>query len=300
MAAKIITVSNMKGGVGKTTIAVALAQAFASGFGKRSPAKVLMVDLDAQANASFWLCGQADLTARIDKGKAIDSILEDAIVFGKPVSLRDIVHPAKALSDRLFVVPSSPNLRIVERELIVFLSRRHRNLLEVERVVGDLLEQQLEHLRSSFDVIIFDTAPGISALTEAALRQSHIVIVPTVPDYVSNLGLLSFCRSVSWSANDISGATKRVPWVVANKVRQTEHHQRMLTQMRAAADGPDREFNMFKTEIPNSARIDEIASDLDMDGKLGFDAVGAEVFSALASEVYGLAERSAAAGSHAA
>jgi hypothetical protein len=58
----------------------------------------------------------------------------------------------------------------------------------------------------------------------------------------------------------------------------------MLEQMRAASAGGDREFNMFRTLIPNSSRIDEIASDLDMDGELGFDKEGAEVFAALADE----------------
>ncbi len=291
MSAKVISVANMKGGVGKTTISVAVAQSLAKGQGGRKPAKVLVIDLDAQANASFWLCGHAALTKQIDNGKAIDSFLEDSVVFGKAPSLQDIVHPAKALSDKLFVAPSSPNLRLVERELIVFLSRRHRNLMEVERVVSDLLEQQLAQLRNSYDVIIFDTAPGISALTEAALRLSHLMIVPTVPDYVSNLGLLSFCRSVAWSSNNVAAASKRLPWVVANKVKQTRHHQLMLQQMRAEA-GP--EFNVLKAEVPSSPQIDEVASDLDMDGKLAFDVAGAEVFSALASEVLELATRASA------
>jgi cellulose biosynthesis protein BcsQ len=290
MAAKIISVANMKGGVGKTTVSVALAQALAAGSDTRPSAKVLVVDLDAQANASFWLCGQANLTAHIEQNRTIDTFLEDAIVFGKPVSLKDNVCSAKALSDRLFVVPSSPHLRLMERELIVVLSRRHRNLLEVERVTSDLLEQQLQTLRNIYDVIIFDTAPGISALTEAALRLSHVVMVPTVPDYVSNLGLFSFCRTVSWSNQDPTAASKRLAWVIANKVKKTKHHQLMLDQMRAASTGSSREFNMFQTEIPSSPRIDEIASGLDMDGELGFDKKGAEVFSALAAEVLERAE----------
>lgn len=297
MAAKIISVANMKGGVGKTTISVALAQALASG---PRHAKVLVLDLDAQANASFWLCGQAALTTQIEHSKAIDSFLEDAIIFEKPAQLKDLVRPAKAHADKLFVAPSSPNLRIVERELIVFLSRRHRNLLEVERVVSTLLDEQLEALRAQFDVIIFDTAPGISALTEAALRLSHLVIVPTVPDYVSNLGLLSFCRTVSWSSNDIANAVKRAPWVVANKVKPSKHHDLMLQQMRAEAAGAEREFNMLNTLIPSSPRIDEIASGLDMDGKLAFDSEGAEVFSTLAAEVLDLAERVSSSQSRAA
>jgi cellulose biosynthesis protein BcsQ len=293
MTAKIISVSNMKGGVGKTTISVALAQAMAKGRG----AKVLVVDLDAQANASFWLCGHHALTEAIEQGKTIDAFLEDSIVFGRPATLREMVRPAKALPDHLFVAPSSPNLRIVERELIVFLSRRQRNLLEVERVVSDLLEQQLAELRSTYDVIIFDTAPGISALTEAALRASHIVMIPTVPDFISNLGLLSFCRSVSWSHNDVANAAKRTPWVVANKVRTTRHHQSMLKQMRAEAGVSESEFKMFRTEVPNSARIEETASDLDADGVLALSAEEAVLFSALAAEVLDAASESLAGAS---
>jgi chromosome partitioning protein len=285
----------MKGGVGKTTVSVALAQALAAGGKNRRAARVLVIDLDAQANASFWLCGQASLTAHIEQGKTIDTFLEDAVVFGKEVSLKDCVRPAKALADRLFVAPSSPHLRIIERELIVFLSRRHRNLLEVERVASDLLEQELQRLSTSYDVIIFDTAPGISALTEAALRLSHVVMVPTVPDYVSNLGLLSFCRTVGWSSNQLDPAPRRLPWVIANKVKKTKHHQLMLQEMRDAATGADREFQMFRTEIPSSPRNDEIASGLDMDGELNFDSQGAEVFSVLASEVFDLAEQMSAA-----
>jgi len=291
MAAKIISVSNMKGGVGKTTISVALAHAIAKG--GRAP-KVLVIDLDAQANASFWLCGHERLTASIDQGKTIDSYLEDSVVFGRKATLNDTIVPAKVLSDRLFVIPSSPNLRMVERELIVFLSRRQRNLLEVERVVSELLEQEMAQLRQQYDVIIFDTAPGISALTESALRASHVVIIPTVPDFISNLGLLSFCRSVAWSNNDVANTPKRTPWVVANKVRTSRHHQLMLQQMRAEALGAEREFNMFRTEVPNSARIEETASDLDANGALAISAEDAQIFAAFAAEVLEQAELSAA------
>lgn len=88
MAAKIVSLANMKGGVGKTTIAVALADAFANAH-ESGPRRVLLIDLDAQANASFWLCGDDALTELIQAGKTIDAFLEDSIVLGQRRSLRD-------------------------------------------------------------------------------------------------------------------------------------------------------------------------------------------------------------------
>jgi len=250
-------VSNMKGGVGKTTIAVSLARELAR---RGDGAKVLIVDLDAQANASFWLCGDEALTSLIERGKTIDAFLEDAIVFERQAALKDYVHALPNIErGAVSVIPSSPELRIVEREMIVFLSRRRRNLLEVERVVTDLFDEQMTHLMSVYDFIVFDSAPGISALTEAALRSSDVIVVPTVPDFISNLGLEAFCKTVCWSRKKGEQEKKR-PWVVANMVKNSPHQQMMLREMRAEAETPEGGFSMFKVEIPNELWIEETAS----------------------------------------
>ncbi len=138
MTARVVAISNMKGGVGKTTVAVALAHEFAKGV-DGAPARVLLVDLDAQANASFWVLGDEKLTNLIQQGKTIDAYLEDAIVFKKNVALKDYIFPAEApLAGRISIIPSSPELRLVERTLIVLLSRRHRNLPEGGRRFREL------------------------------------------------------------------------------------------------------------------------------------------------------------------
>jgi cellulose biosynthesis protein BcsQ len=258
MTAKVISVSNMKGGVGKTTIAVSLAREFAK---RGAGAKVLIVDLDAQANASFWVCGDEALTSLIERGKTIDAFLEDRIVFEKKAALKDYVYALPASGERgaISVIPSSPELRLVEREMIVFLSRRRRNLLEVERVVSELFDEQMAELVSAYDYIVFDSAPGISALTEAALRSSDVIVVPTVPDFISNLGLEAFCKTVCWSQKKGEQERKR-PWVVANMVKDSPHQQMMLREMRAEAETPEGGFNMFKIEIPSEPWIEEAAS----------------------------------------
>ena len=276
--AKLISIANMKGGVGKTTTSVALAKAFATAEGGGN---ALLVDLDAQANASFWVCGDAALTALIEKGETIDAFLEDAVVFGKPVALKDYIHPAVNGPANLSVIPSSPWLRVIERELIVFLSRRQRSLLEVERVVSDLFNAQVREIAPSFDFVIFDTAPGMSALNEAALRASDLIVIPTVPDFISNLGLEAFCKTVHWSNKE----GMRKPWVVANMVKGTVHHRLMLEEMRAEAAADDGGYKMFETQVPNETWIEEAASDAEGEGARKLTGAEGNPFSALAAEI---------------
>jgi cellulose biosynthesis protein BcsQ len=291
MAAKVFSVSNMKGGVGKTTIAVALAHEFAKGVAGAAPARVLLVDLDAQANSSFWLCGDQELTTLIEQGKTLEAFLEDAVVFEKPVALKDYVFPAgDAAPGVVSVIPTSPELRLIEREMIVFLSRRRRNLLEVERVVADLLEAQLKELRARYDYILFDTAPGISALTESALRSSEVVVVPTVPDFISNLGLEAFCKNVFWSNGSGEGAQRR-PWVIANMVKNTPHHRAMLEEMRLEAASAEGGFDMFSIEIPDMPWIEEAAVNEEGESRRGFASNDSDIFSRLAAEVLQAAQK---------
>jgi cellulose biosynthesis protein BcsQ len=280
----------MKGGVGKTTIAVALAHVFATQDDSGKKKRVLLIDLDAQANASFWLCGDDALTDCIQSGKTVDAFLEDVIVLNQERDLADFVRPAvrsDAPEGALSVIPCSPELRMIEREIIYFLSENRRNLKEVETVVGDLLRRQLEGLKQQFDVILFDSAPGISALTEAALRASDVVVVPTIPDFISNLGLEAFCRSVWWQ----DAHAERAPYVVANMVKESSHHRWMLSTMRAESSSPEGGFKMFSVEIPSLLSIEEAVGRgraegsgqspmFDADAELPFQTLAAEVIKA--------------------
>lgn len=174
---------------------------------------------------------------------------------------------------------------MIEREMIYFLSENRRNLKEVETLIGDLLRAELNEIKHDFDFIVFDSAPGISALTEAALRASDVVVVPTVPDYISNLGLEAFCRSVWWTD---AAETDRAPWVVANMVKESQHHRVMLGEMRAEAASDNGGFRMFSAEIPSLCAIEEAACRVRSGARGGatlFHPEAAAPFRALAAEV---------------
>lgn len=281
----LLSIANMKGGVGKTTIAVGLALTISAQAG----ASVLLIDLDPQSNSSFWVCGDEFLADLIEAGRTIDAYLEERLIYQRDSHLADFVHRAKPhLSEgrNLSVIPASPELRLAERELLYFLSLRHRSLRDAEKDAGDRFLKEVNALRGSFDVIIVDTAPGISPLSEAVLRESDMVVVPTIPDYVSNLGLEAFCRSIWWAGDP--KLPQRPPWVLANMVRPTAHHRVMLREMRAEAESPDAGFRMFEVAFPNSIAIEEgggLIGSGDQESPALFDPQVTDLFNQLVHEI---------------
>jgi chromosome partitioning protein len=285
MAASVITLANMKGGVGKTNTLLALCHMFSTGAHGGKPRRVGVIDLDAQANASFWLCGDMALAGLIEEGRTIDAFFEDAIKRRERVSLKDYFHTAgghdRGIAPR--IVPSCPALRTVEHDLIAFLARDKKNLLEAERVIATLLVEEIAQVRPAFDIILIDTGPGITAFTEAALRVSDAVVVPTVPDFISSLGLEAFCKTV---VHSLAGAETGdpLPRVLANRVCATPQHKELLAQLRAEANAPDPGFAMFGVEIPEASECD-FAEDYAERGAGADPADPHGVFTRLANEL---------------
>lgn len=285
MGASIVTVANMKGGVGKTNAVLGLALAFATGASGGGAKRVLVMDLDAQANASFWLCGDMALAELIEQGKTIDAFLEDRVISGQDLKLPDYVCDL-GLSKRfesMGVIPSSPGLRNVERELIRFLSQSKRSLEEIERVVTDLFALQFALLRPLHDIVLIDTGPGITALTQAAIRLSDLIVVPTVPDFISSLGLEAFCKTVL-TRNAEGALAPRLPWVLVSRYRGSAQQAGILEELRNEADCEDRGFNLLQTILPDSpeANIAALFSD---QGLPGAEEVRGSIMAILGAEI---------------
>jgi chromosome partitioning protein len=197
MSAKVIGVANMKGGVGKTATVVALAEALAA-----SGYRVLVIDLDPQANASICLAGESLLATLIARKATIEAFLESHLLGNKRMAFADCIrnnvsnvsHRNHQLS--ISLLPSSPNLRHFEQKIIHDLTQRKMSWSDITKGLFAVMSGQLSKSRKAFDFILIDCAPGISVLTEVSIRLADLIIVPTIADFLSTFGLQTFCAAL--------------------------------------------------------------------------------------------------------
>jgi chromosome partitioning protein len=149
-----VAVYSLKGGVGKTTLAVNLAWSAAS----LSARRTLLWDLDPQAGATFLL---APAPAGRDQAQAIFT--------------RDIA-PAKLVrataSDRLELIGADTSLRALDR-LFHELDKKKR----LAKLLGDL--------NRGYDRVILDCPPGLTETSEQVMRAADLIVVPVVPSPLS-------------------------------------------------------------------------------------------------------------------
>jgi len=217
---KTIALANQKGGVGKTTLAVNLAVGFARVIGD----KVLLVDLDPQANATLSLLGPQEFAPSV----------YDVLVGETPT--RDaIAH----VENRLDVLPSTLDLAGAEADLLGEMDGRTR------------FRSRLEESALDYDTLIIDTPPSLGLLTVNALAACDSVIVPLAPSAYSIKGLRELAKTIERVRRNLGGRCE-----IAGIVLNMEDRTRVSADARAAIE---KEFGdlLYKTGVPRSVRFEE-------------------------------------------
>jgi chromosome partitioning protein len=174
-----ITVMNAKGGVGKTTLVLAMAETLSA----HHDMKVLVIDSDAHASLSTMLLPGNWLATMQAQNRTFVDYLIAAVLKGAPVDWRTFA--VSGVSD-------VDDARTIE----LLLGGGHLMLFEREVSKGgheaDLrhrIRTFLAEAREVYDLILIDSAPGLSVLTECWLREADFCLSPAKPDYLSTRGL---------------------------------------------------------------------------------------------------------------
>jgi chromosome partitioning protein len=169
-----IAMMNTKGGVGKSTLVLSIAETLSVQFGKN----VLVIDTDAQASVSLMLLSTGNLNRLQIDGLTIVDLLASSVLKEQPVEwTRFAVAGVSDVEEArtVYLIPSEMQLTLFEREVA------QENLLSRMRLsVGALLR----NVRNVFDVVLIDCPPGLSVLTESWLREADFYISPTKPDHI--------------------------------------------------------------------------------------------------------------------
>ena len=178
MAHKVALI-NMKGGVGKSTLAANLAWEMATSPWKK---QVLVIDLDSQFNCSQYLLGASRMEEIISGGQPTvwDVFEQFTTVPGRP--------SAPFEPDNAVVNVYTPWDRLGGIDLIparLELSQTLRNPTGKE----ELLKQAVEQLESRYDLIVIDCAPTDSMLTTAAYLVADYILIPVRPEFLATIGL---------------------------------------------------------------------------------------------------------------
>jgi chromosome partitioning protein len=241
-----LAVMNTKGGVGKSTVVMALAETLSAYHGKN----VLVIDSDSQTSMSTMLMHVSSWEHMEQQQRTLVDYLMNMVLGPETANWKDFI--ASGVSDvedarSVYLIPSHMQLSLFEREVS---SQKRED--QLRKVVRELLAETTK----MFDLVIIDCPPGLSLLTECWLREVQYFIPPTKPDYLAirGLGILKKFRGEydNQSFADLLGVLINLK--DGRIASEEDWHAKLMA---------DPENRCFKAHIPRRAYIQR-AADYDL------------------------------------
>lgn len=181
---KVISMINLKGGVGKTTTTLAIAEFLSLVHNK----KVLVIDLDPQTNATVALIGEKKWKEKNDLGQTVCQMFRDKLDKTARFEIKNAIE--KNVSNLgggirgLDLLPSS--LELIEiQDAISKISDQEFNLTSPVMI----LKEHVEIVKHQYDFILIDCPPNLGLITLNGIYISDYYLIPTIPDILSTYGI---------------------------------------------------------------------------------------------------------------
>ena len=246
----VISITNQKGGVGKTTSAVNLAYYLA-----KAGKKVLLVDFDPQGNATSGL--------GVDKDKL--NITMSDVMLGKKL-LKDTIIATDYKS--LWLAPSTPHLANTEAELAQAERRFSR------------LKVAIESVANQYDFILIDSPPSLSLLTVNGLIAARYILLPVQAEFYALEGLGQLLETMKLVRKNINPTLDLLGVLPTMINSRTSLSQQVYEEIKQHFPG-----KVFKQTIPRNIRLAEAPSYGVPIGEYDKWSKGARAYKAVAKEV---------------
>ncbi len=230
---RVMTVSNQKGGVGKTTTTVNLAAALA-----QAGLKVLVIDIDPQGNASTALA--------VDHHGDVPSVY-DVLVEGLP--LADVVQPCPDV-DNLWCAPATVDLAGAEIELVSLVARESRLQKAVTAYLKTFSSED-----DRLDYILIDCPPSLGLLTVNAFVAATEVFIPIQCEYYALEGLSQLLKNVELIRGHLNPELHVSTILLTMYDGRTRLSSQVADEVRAHFP-----LEVLRTTVPRSVRISEAPS----------------------------------------
>ncbi|EPG65577.1 ParA family protein [Leptospira wolffii] len=249
---KIVSISNQKGGVGKTTTSINLAANLAA-IGK----KVLIVDFDPQGNSGSGL------------GLEINTLPNTSyeLLIGES-SANECIKRTEI--ENLHIIPSNINLSGAEADLLGEENREFR------------LKAAISHLRTEYDYILIDCPPSLGVLTINALSAADSVMITLQTEYFALEGLTQLMKIISLVQEKLNPSLELEGVLLTMFDKRTNLAQQVAEDVKAYF-----KEKVYTTVIPRNIKLSEAPSFGKSILSYDPDGVGAQSYRSLALEVVG-------------
>lgn len=213
----VVSCVNLKGGVGKTTLAVNMA----AYFGMKGK-KALLVDLDPQTNATFSCIPVTEWEEHAKKKGTVADLLgarQHTSGSAKSKKIGSVLRPK--VFTNVDLVPSHLDLFTIDLDMAGATARETR------------LRKSLQEVDGKYDVIICDCPPNLTIPTQNALAASSFFVVPISADFLSALGVAILLKRIKQLGEDLDQQLKLAGIVISREGRYADHRAEIVTALRA-------------------------------------------------------------------